>query len=254
VLHSKTKYIEVRYHFLTDNVEKGNIDLIHVPTEKQLDDILTKSLDQATFARLWVSLVWFFHFELRLGILCTYACCISCIISCLHLCIIDYICIICFRDVLLLYTLITMMCCMWAYDFASEALVIYSCALGSFGIYMHVDGLFCANAIYDPLLWVECLSCSNCAHMAISCLICAWVSCSFHLGSNTYLSSWMFSLHVTLWRSLSFFMYHAQFVNHEIGMWDAYSWKICFYVKYALNSLSWVLNRCMMFTIEKSHI
>jgi hypothetical protein len=34
VLHSRTKHIEVRYHFLRDNVEKGNIDLIHVPTEK----------------------------------------------------------------------------------------------------------------------------------------------------------------------------------------------------------------------------
>jgi hypothetical protein len=52
VLHSKIKHIEVRYHFLRDNVEKGNIDLIHVPTEKQLADILTKPLDQATFARL----------------------------------------------------------------------------------------------------------------------------------------------------------------------------------------------------------
>jgi hypothetical protein len=52
VLHSKTKHIEVRYHFLRDNVEKGNIDHIHVPTEKQLADILTNPLDQATFARL----------------------------------------------------------------------------------------------------------------------------------------------------------------------------------------------------------
>jgi hypothetical protein len=45
VLHSRTKHIEVRYHFLRDNVEKGNIDPIHVPTEKQLVDILTKPLD-----------------------------------------------------------------------------------------------------------------------------------------------------------------------------------------------------------------
>jgi hypothetical protein len=30
VLHSKTKHIEVRYHFLRDNVEKGKISLIHV--------------------------------------------------------------------------------------------------------------------------------------------------------------------------------------------------------------------------------
>jgi hypothetical protein len=33
VLHSRIKHIEVRYHFLRDNVEKENIDLIHVPTE-----------------------------------------------------------------------------------------------------------------------------------------------------------------------------------------------------------------------------
>jgi hypothetical protein len=36
VLHSRTKHIEVRCHFLRDNVEKGNIDLIHVPIEKNL--------------------------------------------------------------------------------------------------------------------------------------------------------------------------------------------------------------------------
>jgi hypothetical protein len=52
MLHSRTKHIEVRYHFLIDNVEKGNIDLIHVPTEKQLADILTKPLDQTAFSRL----------------------------------------------------------------------------------------------------------------------------------------------------------------------------------------------------------
>jgi hypothetical protein len=52
VLHSRTKHIEVRYHVTRYNVEKGNIDLIHVPTKKQLADILSKPLDQATFARL----------------------------------------------------------------------------------------------------------------------------------------------------------------------------------------------------------
>jgi hypothetical protein len=52
VLYSRTKDIEVRCHFLRDNVEKGNIDLIHVPIEKQLADILTKPLDRAKFARL----------------------------------------------------------------------------------------------------------------------------------------------------------------------------------------------------------
>jgi hypothetical protein len=52
ILHCKTKHIEVRYHFLRDNIEKGKIALIHVPTHDQLADILTKPLDQATFTRL----------------------------------------------------------------------------------------------------------------------------------------------------------------------------------------------------------
>jgi hypothetical protein len=33
-------------------VKKGNIDLSHVLTLKQLADIMTKPLDQATFSRL----------------------------------------------------------------------------------------------------------------------------------------------------------------------------------------------------------
>jgi hypothetical protein len=52
VLHSKTKHIGVRYHFLRDNIEKGKIALIHVPTHDQLADVFTKPLDQATFTRL----------------------------------------------------------------------------------------------------------------------------------------------------------------------------------------------------------
>jgi hypothetical protein len=46
MLHSKTKHIEVRYHFLRDNVEKGKITLIHVPTHDQLADIFAKRLDK----------------------------------------------------------------------------------------------------------------------------------------------------------------------------------------------------------------
>jgi hypothetical protein len=67
VLHSRTKHIEVRYHFLRDNVEKGNIDHIHVPTEKQLADILTKPLDKLHLLVCKESLELFFLLELRLG-------------------------------------------------------------------------------------------------------------------------------------------------------------------------------------------
>jgi hypothetical protein len=37
---------------MRDNVEKGKIALIHVPTHDQLADIFTKPLDQATVTRL----------------------------------------------------------------------------------------------------------------------------------------------------------------------------------------------------------
>jgi hypothetical protein len=108
VLYSRTKHMKVRYHFLRDNVEEGIIDLIYIPTEKQLADILTKP-------HLLVceeSLELFLLFELRLGGL-LYICMLHfylCIISCWHLCIIDCICIICHRDVVLSYVLITMIC------------------------------------------------------------------------------------------------------------------------------------------------
>jgi hypothetical protein len=52
-----------------------------------------------------------------------------CIISCLHLCIIDYICKICHRDVLLSYALLTMICLILGYDFAYDAHEIYSYAI-----------------------------------------------------------------------------------------------------------------------------
>ena len=51
-LHSKTKHIDVRFHFLRDQYEKGVIDLVHVDTHHQLADIFTKPLDQSTFERL----------------------------------------------------------------------------------------------------------------------------------------------------------------------------------------------------------
>ena len=52
VLHSKTKHIDVCFHFLRDHYEKGDVDLRHIDTQNQLADILTKPLDQAAFSRL----------------------------------------------------------------------------------------------------------------------------------------------------------------------------------------------------------
>ncbi|KAI3758325.1 hypothetical protein L6452_05885 [Arctium lappa] len=49
VQHSKTKHIDVRYHFLKDHVEKGTIEMYFVPTELQLADIFTKAIDERRF-------------------------------------------------------------------------------------------------------------------------------------------------------------------------------------------------------------
>ena len=52
VLHSKSKHISLRYHFIKDHVEKGKIELYFVGTEYQLADLFTKALPPSRFAEL----------------------------------------------------------------------------------------------------------------------------------------------------------------------------------------------------------
>ncbi|GKE36077.1 hypothetical protein Tco_1455399 [Tanacetum coccineum] len=52
VLHSRTKHIDIRYHFIRDHILKEDIELHFIPTEYQLADIFTKLLDEPTFTRL----------------------------------------------------------------------------------------------------------------------------------------------------------------------------------------------------------
>ena len=47
----RTKHIDVRNHFLRDLVAKGQIEVIHVPTERQHADALTKPLPLGSFSR-----------------------------------------------------------------------------------------------------------------------------------------------------------------------------------------------------------
>ncbi|KAJ9559888.1 LOW QUALITY PROTEIN: hypothetical protein OSB04_005048 [Centaurea solstitialis] len=49
IQHMKTKYIDIRYHFIKDHVEKGTIELYFVNTEFQLADLFTKALDEKRF-------------------------------------------------------------------------------------------------------------------------------------------------------------------------------------------------------------
>jgi hypothetical protein len=52
VQHQRTKYIDVRHHFIRDHQQKGDICIENVGTEDQLADIFTKPLDEKRFYKL----------------------------------------------------------------------------------------------------------------------------------------------------------------------------------------------------------
>nr|GEY90507.1 hypothetical protein [Tanacetum cinerariifolium] len=52
VQHSRTKHIDVRYHFIKEKVEKGIVELFFVGSEYQLADLFTKALPEERFKYL----------------------------------------------------------------------------------------------------------------------------------------------------------------------------------------------------------
>ncbi|GKB36147.1 retrovirus-related pol polyprotein from transposon TNT 1-94 [Tanacetum coccineum] len=52
VQHSKTKHIDIRYHFIKEHDEKGTVELYFVGTEYQLADLFTKALPKERFEYL----------------------------------------------------------------------------------------------------------------------------------------------------------------------------------------------------------
>nr|GEV86335.1 copia protein [Tanacetum cinerariifolium] len=56
ILPSRTKCIEIRHHFLRDNVEKGNISIEKVSSEDIIANILTKPLKREPFNLLRLGL------------------------------------------------------------------------------------------------------------------------------------------------------------------------------------------------------
>nr|GFA84855.1 copia protein [Tanacetum cinerariifolium] len=52
VQYSRTKNIDVRYHFIKEKVEKGIVELFFVETENQLADLFTKALPEERFKYL----------------------------------------------------------------------------------------------------------------------------------------------------------------------------------------------------------
>eukprot|EP00253_Pinus_taeda_P007207 PITA_07207 len=52
VFHKRTKHIDMRFHYIRELVSNGEIALEHCRTQEQVADILTKPLDQKSFAFL----------------------------------------------------------------------------------------------------------------------------------------------------------------------------------------------------------
>ncbi|GKC92196.1 retrovirus-related pol polyprotein from transposon TNT 1-94 [Tanacetum coccineum] len=52
VLHSQTKHIDIRYHFIKDHILKRKIELHFIPTQYQLADNFPKPLDEPTFKKI----------------------------------------------------------------------------------------------------------------------------------------------------------------------------------------------------------
>jgi hypothetical protein len=52
VFHKRMRHLGRRHHFLRDHVEKEDIKMRYIDTERQLADIFTKPLDASRFADL----------------------------------------------------------------------------------------------------------------------------------------------------------------------------------------------------------
>ncbi|GKD33772.1 hypothetical protein Tco_1249281, partial [Tanacetum coccineum] len=52
VQHSKTRHIDIRYHFIKEHVEKGTVELYFIETEYQLTNLFTKALPKEHFEYL----------------------------------------------------------------------------------------------------------------------------------------------------------------------------------------------------------
>ncbi|KAE9186560.1 hypothetical protein PF005_g20804 [Phytophthora fragariae] len=46
--HARTKHVDIRHHFIRENVERGTVKVEYVDTKNQLADMLTKALGTKT--------------------------------------------------------------------------------------------------------------------------------------------------------------------------------------------------------------
>lgn len=56
IMFSRTKNVEIRFHFLRDNVENVYVTLKYCPTENQVVEVFTKALHRTSFVKQWLEL------------------------------------------------------------------------------------------------------------------------------------------------------------------------------------------------------
>ena len=49
VFHDKSKHIEIKFHYIRDMVQRGEMKLQYVATEEHIADVLTKPLARVKF-------------------------------------------------------------------------------------------------------------------------------------------------------------------------------------------------------------
>lgn len=52
VFHGRSEHIDIRYHFIRECVEQGEIEIKHVRTEEQRADVLTKAMSTVKFEKM----------------------------------------------------------------------------------------------------------------------------------------------------------------------------------------------------------
>ena len=56
VAHARTKHIDIRYHYIREAIQSGEIDVKYCPTREMNADLLTKPLPKGLFQNLQVAL------------------------------------------------------------------------------------------------------------------------------------------------------------------------------------------------------
>jgi hypothetical protein len=50
VFHERSKHIEIKYYFIRDKFQEGEVKIEYIPTDEQTTNILTKHLSRIKFA------------------------------------------------------------------------------------------------------------------------------------------------------------------------------------------------------------